>query len=53
LFVLDAESGDEVGKAPKIVPKKKWEGEDEEQDSAPVYLLYLKFCFAWFISLFL
>jgi len=31
----DAESADEVVKAPKIVPKKKWEGEDEEEDSAP------------------
>ncbi|KAF8525963.1 translation initiation factor eIF3 subunit [Hysterangium stoloniferum] len=31
----DAESGDEIVRAPKIVPKKKWEGEDEEEDSAP------------------
>jgi len=35
LIFEDASSDDEV-KVPKVIPKKKWEGEDEEENSAPV-----------------
>jgi hypothetical protein len=35
-LLTEADSAEEVSKAPKITPKKKWEGEDEDEDSAPV-----------------
>ncbi|KAF8589461.1 translation initiation factor eIF3 subunit [Ramaria rubella] len=35
IYICEAGSSEGISKAAKIIPRKKWEGEDEDEDSAP------------------